>query len=303
MFKIFQIGICFFLFSPLAFSLQKKEDLKAAKPLWIQGDVAEKISLQSHSSFQTKGELQKKDQDHRTNLKLKNSESFVIQTPPRNVVLVLNSVKNIEVKGFKEIDLVISLKKGSVLIKNNQGKFQVSLDHGTLNVKNSSGVLETQSYSAPIFVSQFKGSLKIRSHLAAVQLDQSQGSFDLQSFKGSWKLKKSEGDLKFKTMHSPVAFQSYKGSVSGYSGQGNVSGSMIPKKVNIETKSSAIRLYFAKSKARVEAQSWEGKVYAPKNFYKDRAGGVYKAYGFIKDRGENSGSVFLKSHSGPISIL
>ena len=280
-----------------------KKESGAQPPLRIQGAHAVSLKIEPGKKLETTGSTNmEKQKDHQL-LILKDQAEVTVKTPSRAVSIVLESLENLEIKGFKKTNIKVSLKKGQVLLKSNQGNLQVHLDEGRLEVKSHKGSVEVHSYLAPVFFENLKGSLKISSLRAPLHIFQSQGNFDIQSFDGLIKLEKLSGNLKFHSEKSKIQFKSYKGSIQGYSGRGEISGSLTPDQVKIETQFSPIRLYFSNSKARVEAQSWEGKVFAPKNFYKDRAGGVYKASGSIRQRGDTPGYVQLKSRFGKISIL
>lgn len=271
-------------------------------PLWIRGVVVN-LKIEPGKELETTGSAEvDKKKDHHL-LVLKDSSEVIVKTPARSMSIVLESLDSLEIKGFQKANIKVSLKKGQVLLKNNKGDLQVHLDEGRLELKSHQGSVEVHSYLAPVFLENLKGSLKISSLRAPLSIFQSQGKFNIQSFAGLIKLEKLSGDLSFHSEASKIQFKSYKGNIQGYSRRGEISGSVTPDQVKIETELSPIRLYFANSKARIEAQSWEGKVFAPKNFYKDRAGGVYKASGSIRQRGTIPGYVQLKSRSGRISIL
>lgn len=296
--------ICFcilFAFQFLSQAEAKKET--EHPPLRIQGAHAVSLKIEPGKELKTTGPADvEKQKDHQL-LRLKDQAEVTVKTPSRALSIVLESLENLEIKGFQKTNIKVSLKKGQVVLKNNQGDLQVHLDEGRLEVKSHKGGVEVHSYLAPVFFENLKGSLKISSLRAPLSIFQSQGRFDIQSFDGLIKLEKLNGDLSFHSEKSKIQFKSYKGNIQGYSGRGEISGSLTPDQVKIETQFSPIRLYFANSKARVEAQSWEGKVLAPKNFYRDRAGGVYKASGSIRHRGDAPGYVQLKSRFGKISIL
>lgn len=296
--------ICFCVLFAFQFLLQAEVKTSDEHPsLRIQGAHAVSLKIEPGKELKTTGSVDvEKQKDHRL-LRLKDQAEVTVKTPSRSLSVVLESLENVEIKGFKKINIKISLKKGQVALKNNKGNLQVHLDEGRLEVKSHEGDAEVHSYLAPVFFENLKGSLKISSLRASLSVFQSQGRFDIQNFSGLIKLEKLNGDLSFHSEKSKIQFKSYKGNVQGYSGRGEISGSITPDQVKIESQFSPIRLYFANSKARVEAQSWEGKVFAPKNFYKDRAGGVYKASGSIRHRGDAPGYVQLKSQFGKISIL
>lgn len=273
------------------------------KPLRIQGGHGKSLKIEPGKKLEITGSIDTEKKRDRLLLVLEDQASAVVKTPAQSLSIVLQSLENLEIKDFKKTNIKISLKQAEVLSKNNQGNMQIHLDEGRLEVKSHKGNINVHSYLAPVFLENLKGSLKVSVLRSPLSIFQSQGRFDIQSFSGSIKLEKLKGYLVFHSEKSKIQFKSYKGSVQGYSRQGGISGSMTPDQVKIESWLSPIHLYFANSKARVEAQSWEGKVLAPKNFYKDRAGGVYKAFGSIRDRGDTPGYVQLKSQYGKISIL
>jgi len=292
-------NICFFILFFIHFLLQAEE----IQPLWIQGAHAVSLKIEPGKELKITGSAEMdKNKDHHL-LSLKDSSEVTVKTPARSISVVLESLDSLEIKGFQQSNIKVSFKKGQALLKNNKGDFQVHLDEGRMELKSHQGSVEVHSYLAPVFIEGLKGSLKISSLRAPLHIFKSQGDFGIQSFAGLIKLDKISGNLSFRSEASKIQLKSYKGDIQGYSGRGEVSGSLTPGQVKIETQFAPIRLYFANSKARVEAQSWEGKVYAPKNFYKDRAGGVYKASGSIRQRGDIPGYVQLKSQFGKISIL
>ena len=281
----------------------KKVQKKEEKPLRIQGVHAKSLKIEPGKKLEITGSVEvEKEKDHLL-LIMEDQAEAVVRTPSPSLSIVLQSLENLEIKKFKKANIKISLKQAKILSKNNEGDMQVHLDEGRLEVQSHKGNVNVHSYLAPVFLENLQGSLKISSLRSSLNIVQSQGKFDIQSFSGPIKLDKLKGHLTFHSEKSKIHFKSYKGSVQGYSRQGGISGSMTPDQVKIESWLSPIHLYFANSKARVEAQSWEGKVLAPKNFYKDRAGGVYKAFGSIRHRGDVPGDVHLKSQYGKISIL
>ena len=275
----------------------------ALKPLYILGKSAKDILIEHSKSFLAEGQRQKKEEKTRLVITAEEDKKIVVKTPPRKIHVILPSFEKIVLKGLKKADVFLSAQKGEVSIEQSRGAFRVSLEEGLLKIKNSSGSIEARLYSAESSLSGFKGSVFIYSHLSGVALKESEGKFKILSYASPVYLEKLKGSLDFNVEKSDIRLKLFEGDVKGYSSQGSVTGSLTPKKVKIETGSGLIRLYFQASKARVEAQSWEGKVYAPRNFYKDRAGGVYKAKGSIKDRGPAAGQVSLKSQSGKIYIL
>ena len=272
------------------------------KPLYITGKNVSNIFLKSSKKLKWEGKAVHKKEKDTESLTLKDS-SATIYTPPRDLYIILDSADTVSVDSLKKVNLVVSLRKARVQVRGSSGVFKISLDEGRLDFNKNKGKAEIHSYLAPLYLSAFNGNVQIRAYSQRVQVDQSQGVFNIQSFSSPLVLSQSQGDLQFRCERSNVQFKKYKGSITGYTKKGKVSGSVTPKKAEIETGSGPIHLYFASSKARVEAQSWEGRVTAPHYFYKDRAGGVYKAYGSIKNRGEVDGRVYLKSHSGKISIF
>lgn len=299
---------CFFLFFVFFASAQEK-------PLYITGKDISKISLHPSKKLKWEGPASHKKEKDKETLNVR-APSIKIYTPSRALYIILDAADRVAVESLKEVNLTVSLRKGSIQIQNTSGVFKISLDEGRLDFNKNKGKARIQSYSASLHLSEFRGNAEIRTYSQNVQIHKSQGVFDIQSFSSPLVLNQSGGELRFRCEKSNVQLKKYKGRIAGYTNKGKVSGSLTPKeKTEIETGSGSIHLYFASSAARVEAQSWEGKVFAPAYFYKDRAGGVYKAYGFIKNRGKNrgknrdknrgeaAGRVYLKSHSGRISIL
>ncbi len=274
-----------------------------ASPLWVQGGSAVSLKIEPGKKIDIQGSVDKDERKNGIFLKLKDQAQAVVKTPPRPIHIILQSLNSLEIKNMKKSSVAVSLKTAQILLKNNQGDLKVHLDEGRLDIQSHKGSVEVHSYTAPVFLDNIQGSLKVSALRAPLSISKSQGRFNIQSFSGLVKLDKLSGRLVFHSEKSEIKLKSYKGSIQGYSGQGEVSGSLTPDQVAIETKFSPIRLYFANSKARIEAQSWEGRVLAPKNFYKDRAGGVYKASGSIRQRGDTPGYVQLKSRFGDISIL
>ena len=285
---------CFCCFTFLA--VAEKESLH------IRGEDLSKISIYSGEKLRWEGTAVRKRQKEGVVLKLKDPE-VKIYTPLKKIYIVLDSVDQIEVQGLKKVQVVLSLRKAQVSVRGSEGEFQVSVDEGQVYFEKNKGKAEVHSYLAPIHIVEHEGPLQVRSYSSSVRIEKSQGVFNVQSFSSPLYFVRVQGDLNFDSEKSNVKFRQYKGSVKGYTNKGGVSGSFTPDRVQIETGSGPIHLYFAGSKARVEAQSWEGRVLAPGYFYKDRAGGVYKAYGSIRGRGEASGYAYLKSRSGKISIL
>ena len=219
------------------------------------------------------------------------------------MTLVVDSAQRIEVNNFTKIDIHITAHKSNVQVQKSGGEFSFSMNEGKLNVSKSHGKIDFKSYSASVNVSDFKGSIGGVSFSGSVFIQNSNGKFNIETFSNSFLIENTSGDLIFRSQRSNIQFKRYTGSVDGFTKSGSIKGSLSPTQARIETGSGEIYLYFLNSRARVEAQSWKGRVLAPSNFYRDRAGGVYKAYGSIRNRGDRRGNVSLKSHSGKISIL
>ena len=272
------------------------------KTLVIEGENHSRISL--HSSEELKGDgADRFEKNGKLHLKLKADSVNVYLPQFKNVNLVVKKVQKIEIHGFEEININLSAQNSNVSIQKSNGSFKISLDEGQLNISQSQGSVEFKSYLASVNVSEFKGQMKGISFSGSVLIQKSNGEFDIETFSESLSVERSSGQLNFSSQKSNVRLRQYVGSIKGYTKSGSVKGSLSPTQAEIETGSGEIHLYFSNSRARVEAQSWRGRVLAPAHFYKDRAGGVYKAFGSIKDRGDRRGNVYLKSYSGKISVL
>ena len=281
---------------------EKSEQQKSS--VLIQGKHVSSINIQPAKKWDISGGVEKKSKQKKQSIfVLKNQSEVSIKTPPQSLFIIMESVGQITVKNLKNTHLHISVKTGNVAITHSQGSFQVSVDNGQVELTNNKGKLEVHSYLAPIRMAQFDGSVVVRSYSGEVKIETSKGPMDVKSFSSPLSFLNTNGSLRFDGEKSPIKLRNHAGDVQGYSHKGSVTGSFIPSQAKIETGSGDIRLYFKSSKARVEAQSWEGKVLAPKYFYKDRAGGVYKAHGSMRDRGDVPGQVSLKSKTGKISIL
>ena len=274
---------------------------KIPETLLVQAKNASQILIEPHKDKLIVQGVSKKEINKEV-VTLNIEGSVQIKTPTKNIYVILNSSDKLHIRNFQNNNITVSLKKGDLSIENSTGSFSISLDEGQIKIHNNSGQLKIQSYAAHTQIDQFQGDIDIMSYQSPVYISNSKGFVHLSSFSSAIKLQKLEGDLNYNTHRSNIQLRSYTGSIQGESRSGSIQGSLTPKKVQIESQSGDINLYFQNSKARVEAQSWEGKVFAPKNFYKDRAGGVSQASGFIQGRGTQSGVISLKSRSGNIRI-
>lgn len=293
---IFMKWIVFFINVSLPF-------FSFGKPLFILGNEVQEVIIRHSDQFELNKESKRKENKDRIDVRAEKGSLIQVGWPSGKIHIVLQRVQKIKIENLKDVDLSISVKKGSVFIDKSKGNFKITVDKGQVHFKNSSGDFLSHLYSASLFVSKFNGSLKVLSYSSPVSIEHSNGQFNIQSYSSALNLDHLKGRLQFRVEKSLVHLKLFKGDVYGYSDTGMVKGSFTPGDVEIETGSGMIRLYFQSSHARVRAQSWEGKVYAPKNFYKDRAGGIYKARGVIKGRGDVLGRVSLKSQSGKIYIL
>ena len=274
-----------------------------AKPVFIVGEKAESISLYPSEKLKISQGLYKEEKTDRTLIQIKKKSHLKIGVPAEKIHVVLQTAGKISVQGLKKADLSISIQKGSVEVQKSSGRFTVSVDQGRVDFQESGGRLLARLYSAPLSVSKFNGKMDILSYSSPVSIQNSKGEIKAQGYSSPLNVQQVKGSLNFRSQKSDISLKNFEGDLKGYSQMGAVSGSITPKNVQVETDSGKIRLYFQGSRARVSAQSWEAKVYAPKNFYTDRAGGVYKARGTIQDRGKAEGRVSLKSRSGKIYIL
>ena len=275
---------------------------KVPDTLFVRGEKLTKLLIEPHlgKDVEVKGVVQKEVYKNKMTLKVENSAQ--IKTPAKNIYVILESADQIHIQNFKNRKINVSIRSGEIFLKESQGDFSISVDKGKIRMNNNSGKLRIQSYKADIQINQFQGDMHVFSYQNPIHISQSKGLLHLSTFSGNMELRKVEGDLDYSTHRSDIRLRSFLGNIKGLSRSGSIHGSLTPHKVKIESQSGDINLYFLDSKARVEAQSWEGKVYAPKNFYKDRAGGVYQASGFIQGRGTQKGGVSLKSRSGNIRI-
>ena len=274
---------------------------KSPEVLFIKAKDAKEIVVEFDSeNFEVKGDY--KEERARGGIALIVKDQLQVKTSSKKIYFILDQVSNVHIKDMKDSHINLSIKKGDVLIENNQGFFSININKGNLEMNNNSGQLQAQIYSAKTKIDQFEGTARIVSYKKPMLIKNTKGSLEVNSFEGSVEIVKSEGSLRYHIGRSNIRIRSYKGSIKGVAKKGSIRGSLKPRKVQIQSESGDINLYFQNAKARVEAQSWEGKIYSPKSFYKDRSGGVSQSSGFITGKGDKTGIVSLKSRSGNIYI-
>lgn len=295
--------ICFLLTCSLIATSSVAEEVKSLN-VHIFGNSAREIRVFSSPLFTIKGQVESHKKSATRRIIKTNSNSVIqIGMPEGELRITLLEAEQIKIDKLQNTKLFISLQSAHIEIKDSGPFSEISLNNGQIDLDQMRGELRVHSYLAPIKLTGFEGQAEIRTYSGAVEVTEMQGSLDIKSFESPINLVQSKGDIQFHAEKSDIDIRRFDGSMKGYSNKGYVRGSMKPKKVDIQTDSGLIQLYFQNANAYIEAQSWKGKVYAPGYFYRDRAGGVYKAFGRIKDRGERGGKVTLKSQSGKISIL
>ena len=283
---------------------------KPPKALFIKGGQVSDIHIQASDKLQFDPKIiSKREKKSMITLQIdeKIKKGLVqIQAPQGGrLFLVLKEGGRIRIENFQNTKWNISLKKAAPLeIKKSTGAFSISLDEGALSMSQGEGRISAELYSASLLISDWKKAKgQVLVYSSPIAIEKAEGRFELKSYSGPLHLDRLTGSLQFRVEKAPTRLKLFKGDIEGFSGSGEVRGSIEPGQVRIETHSAAIRVFFTeKNRPRVEAKSEENKVYAPRNFYTDRSGGVYRAKGRIKGAGSPKGQVFLKSRSGRIYI-
>ena len=191
---------------------------------------------------------------------------------------------------------------GLVRTRNTKGTLHVSQREGDVHIHSHKGSLTVQGERAKARFQTCSGEMSFVGFKSQLQVDNSKGSLTTRAFKLPLTVNKFRGRLDFRQEKGPVYLKSMTGSISGYSKEGEVRGLIYPKEVSIETKTGRIHLDVPHSRAWVQADTSEGRLWTPTYFNRTRTGGMDRAQGRLKGKGKQAGRVSLKSHAGSIKI-
>ena len=209
----------------------------------------------------------------------------------------------ISVQNLKKQDLsLIIAHKGSVRVTNSKGRLNIFQQTGNINIVNYQGKIRAQAENSLISIASCKGEMHLSSFKGQMVISRSSGTLFTHSFKAPLTLNHFTGQLRFQQEKGGVYFKPLTGSVTGYSREGEIRGSIKPHKVKIETQRGKINLNMPGSGAWLTAQTWEGKIFTPPYFRRIKTGGMERAKGRLRASQKKTGSVFLKSHSGSIRV-
>ena len=213
--------------------------------------------------------------------KTKKSLNLEISGPSKPLQIVSFS-SNISISGWTK-PVFISSFKADIKANNTKGAWQISLKKGNINM------------------TQHKSALKVKSLQTRLKLDKSAGSFDFQVNEGKITIKNSKGQVNFTNDKAKIQLTQFTGSFKGFSRSGAVQAGIQANEVDVSTEEGLVRLYFIKQGPLVKAHTEEGKIYAPKYFYKKFSGKSTSVSGRIRSK-LKKGQVSVKTERGNIYI-
>ena len=223
---------------------------------------------------------------------------------PLTVVLFQGNVltKSVPQAGLFRHLVIMIAGRGSVNTRNTKGLLSVSQSTGDIQIHSHNGSLNIQGERANVSLQNCRGKMSVIGFKGRLRVDNSRGSLLARAFQLPLIVNKFKGSLNFRQERGQVHLKNMTGSISGYSKEGEIRGLLYPKEVNIETGTGKIHLDMPRSKAWVQADTWEGKLGTPSYFNRLRTGGMDRAQGRLKGRGKRDGRISLKSRSGSIKV-
>ena len=296
--KILLILVCQFFIFPLAKGAEKSFPAKDIKTLIIQvPSLNLKVKQSKSPLYSLKGTedldfqvvqdklfIKSKDFSSKkawSNKSPKKSLSLEIYGPSNNLQ-IFSFYSNISISSWLK-PVFVSSFKGQIKANNTKGAWQISLKEGKINM------------------TRHKGPLKLKSFQAQLRLAKSEGNFDFLLNEGRITIKNSKGQVNFINDKPKIQLTQFTGSLKGFSRLGAVQASLQANEVDISTEEGAVRLYFIKQGPKVKAYTEEGKIYAPKYFYKKFSGKSTLVSGRMRS-GQRKGQVSIKTERGNIYI-
>ena len=272
----------------------KKQELRVKYKGNLKMEESNDVFAVSEGSFPNEKNVWK--------LNNKKRSVMVLWVPKLPIEIALFSGK-VEMDKLKQIELSVFMPgRGAIQLKNTDGKINIFQGTGNINIRSHKGDLAIQSEDSRIHLRDCRGKINLSGFKGHVKISKSRGHLIAHSFKSPLIINHFTGRLDFWQEKGGVYLKPMIGSVSGYSGQGEVRGTIHPNVVDLETDKGKIHLDFPYSRAWLTAQTWEGKVAAPRYFNRVKTGGMERVRGRLKGSKNNKGNISLKSHSGSIRV-
>ena len=296
--KLLLISVCqFFMFST-AKGTEKNFPAKDIKALVIQVPSLNLKVKQSNSPFyKLKGSealdfqiikerlfIKSKDFSSKKSWSDKNSKkSFNLEiSGPSSSLQIFSFLSDISISGWLK-PVFISSFKAQIKANNTKGAWQISLKEGKINM------------------TRHKSPLKIKAFQTHLRLVKSEGKFDFQLNEGKITIKNSKGQVNFINDKPKIQLTQFAGTLKGFSRLGAVHASLQANELDVSTEKGVVRLYFIKQGPKVKAYTEEGKIYAPKYFYKKFSGKSSLVSGRIRSD-IKKGQAVVKTERGNIYI-
>ena len=249
-------------------------------PLYsLKGEEALDFQIVQDKLFiKTKDFSSKKAWSDKTSKKNLNLEIF----GPSNDLQIFSFYSNISISNWLK-PVFISSFKAQIKANNTKGAWQISLKEGKITM------------------TRHKSPLKLKSFQSQSRLIKSEGNFDFQVNEGKITIKNSKGQVNFITDKAKIQLTQFQGDLKGFSRLGPIQASLQANEVDVSTEEGSVRLYFIKHGPKVKAYTEEGKIYAPRYFYKKFSGKSSLASGRMKS-GIKKGKANIKTERGNISI-
>ena len=224
-----------------------------------------------------------------------------VWAPARNLEVAVFGGK-VLVDKFADVNLSVFMAgKGSVHIKRTTGELKIFQSSGTINLDSHKGNITIQEEDSLVSLNACKGKINIRGLKGHLEVSKSSGYLDVQSFKAPLVLRHFAGQLSFQQEKGGVYFKPMIGSVSGFSREGELRGTLQPNEVDLKTDTGKIHLDFPYSRAWLTAETWEGRIFTPIYFHRVKTGGMDRSRGRLRGS-KHTGKVSLKSRSGSIRV-
>ncbi|MCY4320858.1 MAG: hypothetical protein OXC37_00415 [Bdellovibrionaceae bacterium] len=207
---------------------------------------------------------------------------------------------NLEIFGPSK-DLQIFSFKSKISISNWIKSVFISSFKSQINSNNTKGSWKLSLKEGSVSMLRHNNSLNLKAFQANLKLSQSEGNFNFQINEGKVTIKKSKGKLTFNSDKPKIHLTQFTGDIKGFNQQGDIRASIQADELDISTKQGAVRLYFMKQGPKIKAYTEEGKIYAPRYFYKKFSGKSTYVSGRIKSK-ISKGNASIKTEIGNIYI-
>ena len=195
--------------------------------------------------------------------------------------------------------LNLYMSSGSVEIARWKHPVFLSAGTGQVTVAQSEGAWRLALTRGRFSGRELKGDIQLKGFSLSALLQKIQGNFQVQYNEGALKVEGGEGKIHFATDKGKVNVSQFSGDLTGTSVSGDLTAGLKPGKVRVFSHRGALRFGFRKTGVRVSAHSEQGKIYAPRHFFRSHSGKSSVVRGRLKGR-PKTGEASLRTGTGNI---